>query len=62
MMTPYDKLKSIENAEKYLKVGITFEIMDEVAFAITDKQSAERLQKARQSLFNNIDERELKIG
>jgi len=62
MMTPYDKLKSLENAKSYLKQGLTFEIMDKVAFAITDKQSAERLQKARQSLFNNINERELRVG
>ena len=58
MMTPYDKLKSLENAENYLKEGLSFEIMDKIAFVITDKQSAERLQKARQSLFNNINERE----
>lgn len=62
MMTPYDKLKSLPNAQQYLKKGLTFEIMDKIAFAITDKQSAERLQKARQSLFNNINERELKVG
>jgi len=62
MMTPYDKLKSIDNVQNYLKVGVTFEIMDKIAFAMTDKQSAEKLQKARQSLFNSINERELKIG
>jgi transposase InsO family protein len=31
MMTPYDKLKSIENAINYLKPDITFEILDKVA-------------------------------
>jgi hypothetical protein len=62
MMTPYDKLKSLENSQSYLKEGLTFEIMDKIAFAMTDKQSAERLQKARQSLFNNINERELRVG
>lgn len=36
--------------------------MDKVAFAITDQQSAEKLQNARQSLFNNINERELRVG
>jgi hypothetical protein len=58
MMTPYDKLKSLTDAEKYLKDGISFEIMDEVAYAITDNQSADALQKARQLLFKTIDERE----
>jgi hypothetical protein len=30
-MTPYDKLKSIENAINYLKPDITFELLDKVA-------------------------------
>jgi len=58
MMTPYDKLKSLPDAEKYLKEGMSFEIMDEIAYAITDNQSADRLQKARQTLFKTIDEKE----
>jgi transposase len=56
MMTPYDKLKSLSEAEKYLKDGMCFEIMDKVAYAITDSQSAEKLQKARRLLFKTIDE------
>ena len=62
MMTPYDKLKSMPNSEKYLKEGVTFEIIDKVAFAMTDNQSADRLQQARQSLFKTIDEREISVG
>jgi transposase InsO family protein len=62
MMTPYDKLKSLLEAKKYLKDGITFEIMDRVAYAITDNQSADQLQKARQSLFQTIDEREFNVS
>jgi len=57
MMTPYDKLKSLPNAKSYLKDGISFSKMDKVAFAITDNQSADRLQKARRLLFKTIDER-----
>jgi hypothetical protein len=48
MMTPYEKLKSMPNSEKYLKDG--------VAFAMTDNQSADRLQQARQSLKWNLVE------
>jgi hypothetical protein len=59
MMTPYEKLKSMPNSEKYLKDGVTFEIIDKVAFAMTDNQSAGRLQQARQSLFKTIHEREI---
>lgn len=59
MMTPYDKFKSLANAEKYLKEGISFEILDKIAFAISDNQSAEELQQARRLLFKTIDEREV---
>jgi transposase len=62
MMTPYDKLKSIENAENYLKPGITFEILDKVALNQTDDQAAEQLQKERSKLFKTINERDLKSG
>jgi hypothetical protein len=36
MMTPYDKLKSLAEAVQYLKPGITFEILDELAMRISD--------------------------
>ena len=61
-MTPYDKLKSIENAEKYLKPGITFEILDKVALNLNDDQSAEQLQKERSKIFKTINEQDLKTG
>ncbi|MDD5269052.1 MAG: hypothetical protein PHO08_18340 [Methylococcales bacterium] len=50
MMTPYDKLKSIENAKNYSKPGITFETLDKVALKQTDDQAAEQLQKERSKL------------
>lgn len=59
MMTPYDKLKSLSNAQSYLKEGVTFELMDKEAYAITDNQSADQLQQARRLLFKTIDERQL---
>ena len=43
MVTPYDKLKSIDNAKNYLKPDITFEILDKVAFGQTDDEAAEQL-------------------
>ncbi len=61
-MNPYDKLKSLTEAEKYLKKGNSFKIMDKIAYAMTDNQSPQRLQKALMSLFQSIDERELKIS
>ena len=62
MMTPYDKLKSIDNAKIYLKPGITFEILDQVALSQTDDQAAEQLQKERYKLFKTINERDIKSG
>ena len=59
MMTPYDKLKSIPDAQNFLKEGINFEFLDRKAYAIMDNQSADELQKARQLLFSTIDERQL---
>ena len=62
MMTPYDKLKSIENAINYLKPDITFEILDKVALSQNDDQAAEQLQKERSILIKTINERDLKSG
>ncbi len=36
MMTPYEKLKSLENAEQYLKAGVSFSDLDKIAMAQTD--------------------------
>ena len=62
MMTPYDKLKSIENAKIYLNPDIPFEILDKVALNQTDDQAANQLQKERAKLFKTINERDLKSG
>jgi len=56
LMTPYEKLKSLPDAEAYLKPGITFDQMDEIAYAISDNQAARQLNKARQELFHRINE------
>ncbi|WP_205736025.1 hypothetical protein [Acidiferrobacter sp. SPIII_3] len=62
MMTPYDKLKSLPGAEAYLKPGLSFAILDQVAYALSDNQAADRLQKARHKLFHTIHEQDLKSG
>lgn len=56
MMTPYQKLKSIPGATKFLKKGVTFNTLDDIAKAMTDNQAAELLQKQRQLLFKRIHE------
>ena len=57
MMTPYDKLKSLTDAEQFLKPGISFQSLDDIAYAISDNEAAQRLQEARRLLFETIDER-----
>ena len=58
MMTPYEKLKSLPNAETYLKQGVYFEILDEQVMEMTDNACAELLQKERKKLFNQIFEQD----
>ena len=54
MMTPYEKLKSLPKAERFLKPGVTFKSLDATAYAISDNEAAKRLQAARRQLFETI--------
>ena len=50
-MTPYDRLRSIPDAEQFLKPGIGFALLDAVAAAETDLEAARRVQAERRKLF-----------
>jgi len=52
--TPYEKLKSLPQAESYLRPGVTFETLDAIANQMSDNQFAERMVKARSNLFQQI--------
>ena len=54
MMTPYEKLKSLPDAEQYLKPGVTFEKLDAIAAKQSDLDAWQQLQKARSRLFDTI--------
>lgn len=54
-LTPFEKLKSIENVEQYLKPGISIESLEEIAKKESDNSYALKLQKARQKLLENIN-------
>jgi hypothetical protein len=54
MMTPYEKLKSLPNAEAFLKNGMSFQQVDEIAFQQSDNEPARLLHQARQELFQSI--------
>ena len=54
MDTPYGKLKSLPNAQRFLKPGITFEHLDEIAIAISDNEAAKQMNEAKRQLFKTI--------
>jgi transposase InsO family protein len=55
MMTPYEKLKSLPDANHYLKPGVTFEQLDAHASAMSDNDAARHLNQARARLFRSIN-------
>ena len=52
--TPYERLKSLPNAENYLRPEITLEKLETIANQMSDNQFAERMVNARSSLFQQI--------
>ena len=54
MQTPYEKLKSLPDAQQFLKPSITFHQLDAYAAAMSDNESAQRLNDARTTLFKSI--------
>jgi hypothetical protein len=53
-MTPYERLRSLPDAEQYLKEGFTFEKMDLFAKEKSDNECAEEMMKAKEKLFEEI--------
>ncbi len=54
VMTPYEKLKSLPEAESYLRPGVTLERLGAIANQLSDNEFAERMVKARSNLFQQI--------
>lgn len=54
IMTPYEKLKSLSNAEKYLKKGMDFSTLDKQAILMTDLEAAKQMHEHRKLLFEKI--------
>lgn len=52
--TPFEKLKSLPNVEKYLKAGVTLAQLEIIAVRETDLASAQKMQKAKEKLFAAI--------
>ena len=53
--TPYEKLKSLPHAARYLKPQLTFAKLDALAYATSDLDAAQALNDARDHLFRLID-------
>ncbi len=53
--TPYDKLKSLPDAQCYLKDDTSFDELDQFAYAMSDLDAVTRVNDARRDLFNAID-------
>jgi len=54
VLTPYGKLKSLPQAENYLRPGVTFEGLEKIANQMSDNQFAERMVNACSNLFQQI--------
>lgn len=52
--TPYEKLKSLPDASRYLKAGIDFEQLNAVAYQMSDNHAAKQLNEAKAALFKSI--------
>ena len=53
-MTPYEKFKSLENAEQYLRPGINFNKLDKISLEMSSTDYAKKMQKEKQLLFKNM--------
>lgn len=52
--TPYERLKSLPDAPQYLKQGVTFTTLDVIAYAESDTDFAERMEKAKNKAFRSL--------
>ena len=53
-MMPYEKLRSLPNAEQYLKPGLTFDRLDLQAYAMSDSQWAEAKNIEKDAMWESL--------
>jgi len=53
-MPPYEMLKSLPDAERYLKPGLTFAKLDKLAYVRSDTEYAEAMQRAKEVLAEKL--------
>lgn len=49
--TPYEKLRSLSEAHRYLKEGVRWELLDGFAYAASDTEAARRMMRAKAELL-----------
>ncbi len=54
VMTPYERLKSLPEAQSYLQPDVTMEKLSDIAHQMSDNAFAERMVKARSNLLQHI--------
>lgn len=54
LMTPYEKLISLDGIEAHLKEGVTLKSLNEFAKEMTDTQAAKQLQQSKKQVFGDI--------
>tara|TARA_Y100001960_G_scaffold249679_1_gene265716 strand:+ start:622 stop:801 length:180 start_codon:yes stop_codon:yes gene_type:complete len=59
MITPYGKLKALRESGQYLKLDVSFAILNKVAMEISDNQAAKTLQDERSKLLKHIFEQKI---
>jgi hypothetical protein len=52
--TPYERFRSLPNAEQYLKPGVTFEMLDHIAKKMSDTDYAIMMQKEKVELHQKL--------
>lgn len=53
-MTPYDKLVSLPEASQYLKPQVTFDLLDQQAYAMSDSQWTATMQMEKQAMWESL--------
>jgi hypothetical protein len=53
-MTPYEKLKSLENSSQHLREGFAFKGLDKIAYAESDNVFGKKMMDAKDELFKKI--------
>ena len=60
--TPYDHLQDLLNAKKYLKKGVSFEQLDQIAYSHFDNEFATIMREEERKLFQKIRQKDHQDG